>query len=519
MTEIKLSKLIEELNAYGLVTAFEGGNVSVAGATCDSRNVAPHMLFICKGQAFQPSYLEQALACGASAYLCEEALANELKALFPEVPRIVSPHIREAMAYASQAAWGHPEQSLSIVGITGTKGKTTTATLVRELLEQIDGKSVAFMGTHIFFDGEKEEEPINTTPEPPDLYRILAHAKKAGCKHVVMEISSQALKYGRVQGLGLSVGCFLNISNDHISDVEHPTFDDYFSSKLQIFSQAHMAVYNKDAQHSELIQNTIAGAGIDFLSYSAHNNDADVRLISAKFIPERRGYDFVCCGLDETGETAQEFFLSLAGLYNVENALAALCCVRALGIEDSIITRAARITFAHAHVAGRMEFHTTRDKLITVIVDYAHNALSYEAFFDTIDELFQDAYKIAVFGVCGNRAYDRWIDLPTIASKRAQHLVLTSDEPANHDPDELVDTISAHVAASTPFEKIANRDKAVEHAFDLARSRANQGAATVLCLLGKGAESTMLIGNESVAIEPDTLHAARLVCEYDEETL
>jgi UDP-N-acetylmuramoyl-L-alanyl-D-glutamate--2,6-diaminopimelate ligase len=202
----------------------------ITGADCDSRVVGPGHIFVCKGAAFKPAYLQSALDAGAVAYLCDEQHASELAAVAPGVPALVCTDIRSAMAVVSAQAWGHPDKHMQVVGITGTKGKTTVCYFVRAILDGAQPRShAATLGTLETYDGIEQAASKNTTPEAPDLWRHLAHAASKDLD-MVMEVSSQGLKYQRVDGLSYDVAAFLNIGIDHVSDIEHPTFEDYLNA-------------------------------------------------------------------------------------------------------------------------------------------------------------------------------------------------------------------------------------------------------------------------------------------------
>ena len=509
MDTITLGELVSLLNQHRLDATLEGDpSEAVAGAACDSRQVTPGNIFVCKGAAFRPAFLSAALKAGAAAYLCTPEAAEELAACAPGVPRILCADIRPAMAWVSKAAWGSPDRDLQIVGITGTKGKSTTAYLLQTLLDAVGPEPCAIFGTHAIFDGTGTFESANTTPEPPDLWRHLANARRSGLRRVVMEVSSQALKYGRVLGLSLSVACFLNIGNDHVSPVEHPSFDDYLASKLRIFELADRCVVNLSGDHAEEVLAAARARGAEVTTFSLSDPAADVH--AAVVAPAAHGMDFTC----RTPGWTRDVYLSLLGEHNVEDALAAVACAQAVGVDDP----AALDALAHAHVPGRMEVRPTADGSIVTIVDYAHNDISYRRFFDTVDEFFPDAYKVAFFGVSGGKALDRYRDLPAIGSRRADYVILTSDDPGPEEPAELCHRISANLAPGTDFAEEPDREAACELAFAHARAHvAGQGGRVVVCALGKGAETEMRIGTEDVSYEPDGEHLARLVAAYDAE--
>ena len=506
-----LGDVAAALAAHGVLAAVDGDrSLPIRGAACDSRSVEPGNLFVCKGAAFRPEFLVSALDTGAVAYLCDEAHAAELAAVASGVPRLVARDLRPAMAYASAVAWGHPDRRLSVVGITGTKGKTTATYLLRSMIDALGGEPCGYMGTHDVFDGLAHTSSVNTTPEAPDLWRHLANAVEAGLRYVVMEVSSQALKYDRTLGLHLSVGCFLNIGRDHISPVEHPTFEDYLESKLKLFSQSGVCVVNAETDHRGRVLAAAEQSGCPVVTYGLLP-PADVWASDLR--PCGTSMEFVA----HTPGWSAPLAIPLAGAYNVSNALAGIACLRALGVPSAKAEAACAAGLPAAKVPGRMEVHQTADGLVTVVVDYAHNDMSYLEFFSAADAVWPKVHRTALFGVSGGKALNRYVELPSIASQHADLLILTSDDPGPVDPAELVHEISANVAPGVPFEEEPDREKAVDRAFALACERAAAGERSLVCLLGKGAEDSVLQAGVSVPIEPDTAHAARLVREYDEK--
>ncbi len=481
--------------------------LAICGADCDSRFAAPGHLFICKGAHFKAAYLEQALATGAVAWMADEALAQELVSSLPaavSTPCLTTTDVRRAMALASAEAWGHPDREVACLGITGTKGKTTTAHFLREILRAV-GEEPAFMGTHEINDGLTIEETANTTPEAPDLWRHIANARAAGRRSCVMEVSSQGLKYDRTLGLRFAVAAFLNIGNDHISPIEHPSFEDYFSSKLQIFENAERAVVNLGTLEVERVLEASAHIPRTIVALEAVPGLPAPDYLATEISHAHRGVAFTA--RTPEGEVAVQ--LALDGAFNVANALVAM----AMAAQRGIAAQMAAGALAHATVPGRMERFSSSDGRFQTIVDYAHNDLSYQQFFETVEAAWPGAFVVSVFGVSGGKALDRYHDLPAIASAHSDIVFLTSDDPGEEDPTELVERIAEHVQPGVPAERIPDREEAVERAFDLALSEWRRGREAVLCLLGKGRENTIYAKGKNIPIENDALHAERLMRE------
>ena len=489
------SSLAQLLDAAGLLAYANGldgpaGATSITGADCDSRVAAPGHLFVCKGAAFKPAYLLSAVERGAVAYLCDEDHAAELAAACPQTPALVARNLRRAMALVSSEAWGHPDRAFKVLGLTGTKGKSTVAYMLRYILDgEQSGSSAGIMGSIDTYDGIEQFESVNTTPEAPDLWRHLANTRAAKLPYMVMEVSSQALKYDRVVDLGIDVACFLNLGRDHISPVEHPSFEDYFESKLRIFDQARIAVVNLDTDHAAEVLARAARCERT-VTFSATNPSADVW--ASDITPERGGVSFVA----HSARGARPLHLSMPGLFNVDNALAALAICEVLDIDDAQVAWG----LAHVRVPGRMELIETPDPRVCALVDYAHNKLSYQRFFSSVSKEFAGRQIIALFGAPGDKAQERRFELPQEAAKWADYLIYTEEDPAHERTEDICAELAANTPAGQAHEVICSRPEAIARAVELAFA-APEGA--VVCLLAKGDETRQHEGDRFVPCETD----------------
>lgn len=515
LPSLSLKNLVALLNEAGCTARLEGDDTQVSGMTVDSREAVPGCLFVCKGAAFRPAFLASALDAGAAAYLCDETLAAPLAQSGHAAPRIVASDVRRAMALIAAAIYGNPDERLNVIGITGTKGKSTTAYMLRSIFAAA-GVDASILGSIETDDGMERYESHNTTPEAPELWRHLRNTEEAGRDVMVMEVSSHGLKYDRVLGLHLDTACFLNIGRDHISPVEHADFEDYFSSKLRIFEQCKTAVVNLDSAYIDRVLDAAKAAERTVTFAIEHGTGLAVEAASAESTakaaangqrPDYLARDIVATerGISFTVEAEGEsraMTLGMAGVFNVSNALAAVVMARLAGIGFDAIERG----LARVRVPGRMELVSSADGRIVCIVDYAHNELSFETLFSSVAREYPGRTVIAVFGAPGGKAEERRVCLPRVAGRYADLIIYTEEDPAH----ERVEDICAELAANTPegvaHEEIPDREAAVARAFEAAGS----GPAVVL-LLAKGDETTQHRGDEYPEVKSDLALAREIL--------
>lgn len=466
--------------------------------SCDSGQVTAGTLFICKGANFREEYLLEAADRGAFCYVSEQ--------VYPKapIPCILVREIRIAMEKLAALFYNNPWDALNLVGITGTKGKSTTAYYIKSILdrymEETGGKESGILSSIDNYDGEERAESHLTTPEPLDLFRHLECAVEHGITYFTMEVSSQALKYDRVRDVRFSAGCFLNIGTDHISPIEHENWEDYFSSKLKLMGQCRTAVVNLDMDHVDRVLDAASPAE-RIITFSEKDSAADV----FGYEIQKEENDDVSFRVRTDGFD-DLFRLGMPGLFNVENALAAIAVCSSLGVPQSVMYEG----LLSARAPGRMEIYTSKDRRIIAIVDYAHNVLSFENLFESVRKEYPGFPIRIVFGAPGGKAFNRRKDLGLIAGKYACHAYLTEEDPGEEDPASIARDIAEYVSAQNcPYSIIVDRGEAIRAAVQ--ESEPN----TVILITGKGAETREKRNREYVPVTSDVEYTKRALAEYD----
>lgn len=494
---VRLSEYRQLLQAAGLLAPdtaplAEAEDRLLTGLSCDSRAVEPGELFICKGLAFKEEYLRDALAHGAAAYVADRAYAVG-------APHLVVSDIRAALAALGRLYYDNVTDKLVTIGITGTKGKSTTAYYMRYILNDWlceQGKpDCAFITSIDTYDGVVSRESHITTPEVLELYRHFQNAYDSGITHLVLEASSQAFKVGRVRGMTFDVGAFLNIGEDHISPIEHSDFEDYFSTKLRIFDQSRVGCVNTDAQEARRVLD-YAKERCPIITFGRHKSD-DVYCEST----EKRsdGIYFTVRSSKYRGE----FSLTMPGLFNVENALAAMAMCLALDIPEESVRRGLR----QARASGRMQVYESRDKKVTVIVDYAHNRLSFEALYRSTRAEYPGRAMISVFGCPGGHALQRRGDLGELSGKNCDFVYITEEDSGEEPFEQIAAAIEPHVAA--PHLVLEDREECIR------RAVCQGDEPRVILLTGKGEEKYMKRGSVFVPYPSDVELTLKYLAVYD----
>lgn len=471
-------------------------DVPVQTLTYDSRAVTQGTLFICKGAHFKEEYLENALAAGAVCYLSETPYA-------PQDKGILVTDIRRAMALLFDFHYDSVWNKLHIIGITGTKGKSTTTYFLKYILDEYlhaaSRPRSAYISSIDTYDGVSTFESHLTTPEVGELYTHFANAAKCGIDYLTMEVSSQALKYDRVYGVGFDTGVYLNIGEDHISAVEHPDFDDYFASKMKLFAHCKNACVSLDTLRvDEVLKASSVCERV--LTFSMYDEKADVYAYNLHKV----GNDTVFTV--RTPLWSQEITLTIPGLFNVQNALAAIsvCVLHNIPAHDVYVG------LMKARSSGRMEIYTNSDNKAVVIVDYAHNKLSFQSLYDSVLKEFPGRRIVTVFGCPGKKALQRRKDLGELAGKYSDYVYITEEDPGEEPLLEICEQIAVHVAAEKcAYEIEPDRGEAIRKAVFSCTTD------SVVLITGKGNETRQKRGTEYIPCRTDVDYATQYLKEFD----
>ena len=461
---MKLTQLLERLK-YEIIQGSD--EIEVTELINDSRKVTEGSVFVCISGAVSDghTYVKEVAEKGAAAVVVEK----EVEA--PEGVTVIRvDDTRYALALMSAAYFGYPADKLKVIGITGTKGKTTTTYMVKSILEGV-GHKVGLIGTIEAIIGDETIPANNTTPESYTIHNYFAKMVEAGCDSVVMEVSSQGLMLHRTAGIPFEIGIFTNLGEDHIGPNEHKDFEDYKRCKGLLFTQCKIGIANIDDQWYE---DVFRGATCEVETFG-FSDKADLRATNVEHI-SRPGYLGVKYHVDGLMDFDVE--IDIPGDFSVYNSLTAIAVCRHFNVPVENIKQALKV----AKVKGRIEMVKVSDDF-TLMIDYAHNAMALESLLLTLRDYHPERI-VTVFGCGGNRSKTRRYEMGEVSGKLSDFTIITSDNPRFEEPQAIIDDIIVGMKKTDgKYIAICDRKEAIKYAIEHGQP------GDVIILAGKGHET------------------------------
>lgn len=460
---MKLAQLLERLEYQCLQGSVD---TEVKDIINDSRKVSEGSLFLCIKGAVSDGhkYVPDVIQKGAKVLVVQDPVEAP-----EDVTVIKVEDSRYAMALIAAAWYGYPAEKLKVIGITGTKGKTTTTYMIRSILESA-GHKVGLIGTIEAIIGDEVIPACNTTPESMTIQEYFSRMVEIGCDCVVMEVSSQGLMLHRTAGFEFEIGIFTNLSPDHIGPAEHSSFEDYLRCKAMLFKQCRLGIFNADDPHLEqMLEGHTCKVETYGFSKEADFCASDNQLVSA---PGYLGISYHVTG-------KQNFFveIDIPGKFSVYNSLAAIAVCDHFQVPQEKMIEALK----QAKVKGRIEMIKVSDEF-TLMIDYAHNAMALESLLTTLKE-YHPTRLVCLFGCGGNRAKSRRFEMGEVSGKYADFTIITSDNPRFEEPEAILADIETGIAKTDgKYIKIIDRKEAIAYAIHHGQP------GDVIVLAGKGHE-------------------------------
>ncbi len=469
-----LSELLEKIQLEYEIRGNK--SIEIDFLAYDSRKATSGSFFFCLTGAKSDghSYAFRAYEGGCRVFAVERVLE-----LPQDCVQVVFDNTRKALAYISAAFYDFPAKQLKVIGITGTKGKTTIANMILHCLEKCNIKA-GYIGTSGIDYAGLHFETKNTTPESLELHKTFSDMLNCGVSTVVIEVSSQALFNYRVDGIEFYIGVFTNLSPDHIGEFEHPTFEHYKNSKKKLFSLCKHGIFNID---DEYYPDMTKGCSCSITNYGK-NIAAD---FCGKNIQKWSNNGKLGISFDlEIDGKIYNIKLPMPGEFSVSNALCAMAVCKKLTDDIGSIISALESTL----VKGRFQIVPIFNDRIFVI-DYAHNEVSLKTLLESVRE-YNPERIVCLFGSVGDRTKGRRRELGYVASRLADFSIITSDNPGNESPEAIIDEIASYFDDESSYIKIPDREEAIRYAVR------NSRAGDIVLLCGKGHENYQLIRGENV---------------------
>jgi UDP-N-acetylmuramoyl-L-alanyl-D-glutamate--2,6-diaminopimelate ligase len=460
---MKLEQLLEHVSCRILQGSTE---VEVKNVINDSRKAEEGSLFFCiKGAVTDGhKYVPDVVAKGAKVLIVQDEVEAPADVTVVQVE-----DTRYAMALISAAYFGYPADEMKIIGITGTKGKTTTTYMVKSILESA-GYKVGLIGTIEIIIGDEVIPASNTTPESYTIQEYFRRMADAGCQIVVMEVSSQGLMLHRTAGIPFEIGIFTNIEPDHIGPAEHASFEEYMECKSRLFRQCRLGIVNADDAHLEKI---LEGHTCEIESFGLSER-AGLRAENLQLV-SRPGYLGIAYHV--SGKMNFDVEIDIPGKFSVYNSLTAIAICRHFNVEEEAIRQALKT----AKVKGRVEMVKVSD-YFTLMIDYAHNAMALESLLTTLRE-YHPHRLVCLFGCGGNRSKLRRYEMGEVSGKLADLTIITSDNPRFEKPEDIIaDIVTGIEKTDGAYVKITDRKEAIAYAIH------HGEPGDIVILAGKGHE-------------------------------
>lgn len=461
---MKLEKILNNID-YKLIKG--SLDTEVSGLYYDSRKVTNDSAFICLSgtQVDGHDYIKSAIEKGATTIIIEKDV---------EVPEDVTvvklPNTRKNLSLLAINYFDNPASKLTMIGITGTKGKTTTSWMIKNILEE-DGHKTGVIGTMGVFIGNTHYDTVNTTPESYDIQKYLKEMVDDKVEYAIMEVSSQALKVGRVEGLSFDYGVFTNLTKDHIGEGEHENMEDYIYSKSLLFQKCKHGILNIDDIHYE---DMIKNSTCDIHTFGK-NKEANLLIDNIKLL---RKEHFIGLELNTKGIIEDTFLVNTPGEFSAYNASSAILTTYLIGCKVENIKKA----LSKVAVKGRVEIVPVSSKY-SVIIDYAHNGVSMQSILETM-RAYNPKRIVSLFGCGGNRSKERRYDMGEISGRLADFTIVTEDNSRYEDINDIMNDIEIGLKkTSGKYIKIPSRKDAIKYAIDHAKE------GDIILLLGKGHET------------------------------
>lgn len=460
---MKLSKLLEKLE----YTVLAGNtDMEISTLVYDSRKVQKDSVFVCISGSVRDAheFIPDVVKNGAAAVIVEKDVTPVEGVTYIKVE-----DTRLALAYMSAAYFDYPAKKIKTIGITGTKGKTTTTYMVKSILESA-GIKTGLIGTIESICGDKHTPAANTTPESYMVQKLFAEMADEGMDAVVMEVSSQALKLHRVSGFTFDIGVFTNLEPDHIGENEHKDFEEYMHCKSLLFRQCRLGIFNGDDEHLEGIMKGHT-CEVETFGYKSINN------LVAENVELKKEHGALGVKYHVSGLLDFDVEVNVPGKFSVYNSLTAIAICHHFNVAKEAIKEA----LCHVSVKGRIEIVPVT-KRYTIMIDYAHNAMALESLLTTLKE-YEPGRLVCLFGCGGNRAKSRRYEMGEVSSRLADLTVVTSDNPRNEEPMDIINDILVGVSkADGRYVTIPDRKEAIKYCME------NAQAGDIIVLAGKGHE-------------------------------